>query len=235
MSRSFKLYRLQQIDSQIDWLQARLKEIEKALKEDLALRQATQKAEEAEKAHQQARKALHSAEDEVREQHIKIEQSEATLYSGKVRNPKELQDMQNEVASLKRYLEVLEDRQLDAMLSEEEAAALRRLAEEELEKERLRCSQQYDSLSTEQEKVSKDLDRLKKERQAAANSIEAGDVEIYMNLRKTRRGIAVAKITDRACSACGSTLNAILLFAALSPNQITNCDTCGRILYAGEP
>jgi len=40
MSRPFKLYRLQQLDSQLDWIQNRLAEIEKLLEEDAAFKQA---------------------------------------------------------------------------------------------------------------------------------------------------------------------------------------------------
>ncbi len=56
----------------------------------------------------------------MRAQKVKIEQTEATLYGGKVRNPKELQDLQNEAAALKRYLAVLEDRQLEQMIALED-------------------------------------------------------------------------------------------------------------------
>ncbi|MFN2235225.1 MAG: C4-type zinc ribbon domain-containing protein [Anaerolineales bacterium] len=47
-----------------------------------------------------------------------------------------------------------------------------------------------------------------------------------------RAGVAVAKVEDRACKACGSTLTASLNQAARSPSQIVFCDSCGRILYA---
>ncbi|MBN1146807.1 MAG: hypothetical protein JXA78_06100 [Anaerolineales bacterium] len=233
MSRPFKLYRLQQIDSQLDWTTKRLQEIEAALKEDEALRLASAKAQQADEALQSARKALHSAEQEVRQQRVKIEQSEAALYGGKVRNPKELQDLENEVAALKRYLSTLEDRQLEVMLSEEEILSKHQIAARELEEERARFAQQSKELHEEKQKVLKEIARFQGERQAAASSVEIQDLEIYTRLRSQRHGIAVAKVTDKACSACGSTLNAVLLHAARSPNQINYCDTCGRILYVG--
>lgn len=233
MSRSFKLYRLQQIDSQLDWTNKRLQEIEAALNEDEALRQANEHAQKADEALQNVRKALRRAEENVHQQRLKIEQSEATLYSGKVSNPKELQDLENEVAALKRYLDVLEDRQLEAMLAEEEAASLHQIAANELEKVRAHFAQRSKALLTEKEKVLTDVTRFTEERQAATRSILERDLETYTQLREKRRGIAVAKVIDRACSACGSTLNAALLHAARSPAKINCCDTCGRILYAG--
>lgn len=234
MTQPFKLFRLQQIDNQLDRTRARLHEIEVALSEDEALRQAWEQSSAAEQRLQSERKALRHAEENVRDQRVKIEQTEATLYGGKVRNPKELQDLQNEIAALKRYLAVLEDRQLEAMLAEEEALAMHQSATSELERVQVVSTAQHQSLFDEQARLQKDLERTSGERQAAASSIPEADMLLYEKLRQTRRGIAVAKVTpDRACSACGSTLNAVLMDAARNPNQISRCDTCGRILYVG--
>jgi len=233
MSTPFKLYRLQQIDSQLDWIRARLKEIESELAADEKLRQVQGLAEEAEKNLQAARGALRQAEANVSGQRVKIEQTEAALYGGRVQNPKELQDLQQEVASLKRYLAVLEDRQLEAMLTEEEATSNENVAHTDLDKvlteHELRCK----DLLAEKIRLEKDVARHEQERQAAASTIPAADLQFYEQLRLRRRGVAVALVTDRACSACGSTLSAALVQAAHSPNQIARCEACGRILYTG--
>jgi len=184
-------------------------------------------------SHQAARKDLRKAEDDVKAQRIKIEQSESSLYGGKIRNPKELKDLENEVASLKRYLGVLEDRQLEAMLPEEESQGRREEAERVLEEARLEPAQRFDGLIQEREKIIKDRGRLEEERNASAGAIPDADLGVYTQIRKNRRGVAVAKVSDRACSACGSTLNASLLNAIHSPNEIHRCDVCGRILYTG--
>ncbi len=233
MSRPFKLYRLQQIDSQLDWIKNRLAEIEAALRQDEQVRAAYDAAEQAEQNLQQARKALHRAEDDVRSQRIKIEQSEAALYGGKIHNPKELKDLESEVASLKRFLTVLEDRQLEAMLVEEEAASTQRVAAQALEKAQGDFELRGVGLIQEQQKIERDQARLEDERSAVSGGIEAEDMNVYTQLRKNRRGVAVAKVVDRACSACGSTLSAALLNAAHSPNQLNRCETCGRVLYIG--
>jgi predicted nucleic acid-binding Zn-ribbon protein len=233
MSSPFKLYRLQQIDSQIDRRTARMAEIETALKEDEALKRGTRTVQSAEHELKELRKALQRAEDNSSGQRVKIEQTEATLYSGKVKNPKELQDLQNEAAALKRYLGVLEDRQLEAMLAEEEAASQYDNAVHELEKEQSRYNQMQSGLLNEKVKLENELVRLQGERTATTGAIPEDDLILYQQLRVQRRGIAVAKVSNKACSACGSLLSATLLHSARSPNQITSCDTCGRILYLG--
>lgn len=233
MSQPFKLYRLQQIDSQLDRGRARLREIEIALSDHATLNQARQRAEVTEDKLQETVKKLRRAEQEVHAQRIKIEQTEASLYGGKVRNPKELQDLQNESAALKRYLSVLEDRQLEAMLELEEAESENEEASAVLEKVRAEISREKAILIEEQTNLFRDVDRQENERQAAASNIPVEDINLYDHLRRIRSGVAVAKVSDKACMACGSTLSGALLSAALNPNQITRCASCGRILYAG--
>jgi predicted nucleic acid-binding Zn-ribbon protein len=72
--------------------------------------QAKKRAAESDSSLNLAQNTLKHAEAEVGRQKVKIEQSESNLYSGNVKNPKELQDLQNEIAALKRYLITLEDR-----------------------------------------------------------------------------------------------------------------------------
>jgi hypothetical protein len=233
MSQPFKLYRLQQLDSQLDASRERLREVEIALQEDQELRQAVSQTEEASQGLRKAQKNQGNAEYDVSQQRVKIEQTEATLYGGKVRNPKELQDLQNELAALKRYLVVLEDRQLEAMLEEEQAGEGEKSARQDLAKVRERHALKLAALEEERSHLVKEIANREEERRVAVASIPEADIALYEQLRRDRRGLAVARVSDRACSACGTTLNAMLLQAARSPNQINRCDTCGRILYVG--
>lgn len=233
MSQTFKFYRLQQLDSRLDQINARLSDIDRALGDQRALQQAEADSAAAGEALRQAAVELRRSEEDVKAQRIKIEQTEATLYGGKVRNPKELQDLQNESAALKRYLAVLEDRQLEKMIAYDEAQMQQDEAADNLEQVRMRSEQAGAKLLQEKAVLLEDHNRLQAERQAAASSVPQQELDLYNTLRKQRRGIAVAQVTDTYCSACGSTLSAALLHTARLPNQIARCDTCGRILYAG--
>jgi len=233
MSRPFQLFRLQQLDSQIDGTTLRLKEIETALADDSGLREAQIKLDQAAEALHQAQKALRNAEFESQQQRIKIEQTESTLYGGKVRNPKELKDLELEAAALKRHKAVLEDRQFERMVAEEEATEAHKSVSAEFEQARSHHTLQHQNLLKEKGKLEKDVAHLQDERRAAQDGIPPEDLQLYNQVRQKRRGIAVARVVDRACTACGSTLNAALLSAAHSPNELHQCDTCGRILYIG--
>ena len=231
MNQTLSLYRLQRTDSQIGRAQARLQAIKKILENDEALRNASKQAEVAEKNRLAAERALRQAEDTVHDQCIKIEQTESSLYSGSVHNPKELQDLQNDVAALKRHLSTLEDRQLEAMLACEEADSAYQAAQAALSTVQSQSNEQNQSLGQEQASLHKEIAKLEAERQAIGNAIPAQFIESYNQLRQTRGGVAVAAISDSACAACGSGLTPAEQQAARSAAQIARCPSCGRILY----
>ena len=232
MSQVFKLFRLQQIDSQLDHFRSRLDQIQLTLTDKTSLQYATSEAESAEKTLKEAQKALHRAEGEVQSHRLKLELTESTLYGGKVRNPKELQDLQNESAAIKRYLVVLEDRQLEAMLLVEETEAEYKKYQHNLQRVQDEVKTLHIELNAEKDELVKEVGTLDKERNLAVIAIGSADLQLYDHLRQQRRGVAVAKVSDDACTACGSTLTPALVQAAHSPSQIVRCTFCSRILYA---
>jgi predicted nucleic acid-binding Zn-ribbon protein len=232
MSAALGLYRLQQIDSQMDQSRTRLATIQQALDNDLELRAATEGAAAAESAHLEMERAQRQAEAEVQSQRIKIEQAESSLYGGNVHNPKELQDLQHDVASLKKHLGTLEDRLLESMLATEAAAASLMNARAAYAQVASRRGNQTRDLTTEQAEFIHRLERLESERKAAAAPLDAKLIEQYDSLRRDRRGVAVTTVSDGACAACGSNLTPSNQQIARSSAQIARCSTCGRILFA---
>ena len=232
MSAALGLYRLQQVDSQIDQIQARLKVIQETLENDLELKAATVHFEISDKNCKDAERALKLAEAEVQKQRIKIEQTDASLYGGHVHNPKELQDLQKDVASLKRHLETLEERELEAMILVESAEKERQLAQIELERVKSSRGDQNRDLTKESESLHKDRERLASERGAVTGNLASQLVGIYDQLRQQRRGIAVTTLSDGSCAACGTTLTQSQQQSARSTSQLFYCPTCSRILYA---
>ncbi|MEM2145699.1 MAG: C4-type zinc ribbon domain-containing protein [Candidatus Jordarchaeaceae archaeon] len=233
MSYAFKLYRLQQIDTHLDQARTRLIEIETALSNNAALIETESRVKQTFEELNNSRKKLREIEREVDTLRTKLQQSESSLYSGKIRNPKELQDLHNEVISLKRHISLLEDRQLEAMINLEENEKKYQLAVENLEKIRKAYLERQAFLNDEKMKVLSILERQEHERSIISSGIPTPDLELYNQIRAQRNGVAVVQVSDNSCSACGSTLSSSVLQAARFANQVTRCTSCGRILYAG--
>ena len=231
MSQTILLHRLQQTDSQLDQAHASLQKIE-ALLQDHTLRQTAEKSAQAAKsAWQSAQNKLKSVEHMVAEQRLKIAQTEAALYGGKVRNPKELQGLQKEAASLKKHLSTLEDQQFEAMLALEKAEAVHQAEQESLQATLAQLAERDASLKGEMSELTKTIQRLEIERQAIIAAVPSNELTLYEQLRQQRRGVAVSLVQDKACSTCGTTLTPALIQTIRTSQQIIHCPSCGRILY----
>ena len=232
MSAALGLYRLQQVDSQTDQIRARLYKIHETLENDIELRAAMDAVSAAESDHKSTSNSVKSSESDVERQRIKIEQAEASLYGGQVKNPKELQDLQMEVASLKKHLATLEERELEAMVHAEETENALGKAKDKLQKVQMRLKEQNRDLAGESEALSKGLERLESERKAVVDNLAEAMLATYEKLRKQKNGVAVTSMIENSCSACGTTLTQSQHQNARSTNQLFNCPTCGRIVYA---
>jgi len=232
MSAALGLYRLQQVDSQIDHIQSRLKAIRQLLENDAELRTANNQSETAENQLKEAERLLKQTEQEVEKQHIKLQQTESSLYGGLVHNPKELQDLQKDVVSLKRHLETLEERELEAMVVVETVEKDVQNAKASLARVIADRGDQFRGLTAESETLHKDLERFTSERNAVITDLATKAIQDYEQLRKQRRGIAVTTISEGSCASCGTILTQSLQQNARSASQLFYCPTCGRILYA---
>ncbi|MBA4311031.1 MAG: hypothetical protein C0417_00175 [Chlorobiaceae bacterium] len=230
---SFHLYQLQKIDLKTDTLFRRLSEIDKIRNDNSSLKALEQMLSVKTKDLNVAQAAYAITVEKVRIKKLKIEQSESSLYSGAIKNPKELQDLQTEIHSLNLSVARLEDIQLQQMVDLEEKEINLSVVNQALEKCTGELTIKYSSLLSEENEKKNELDRLIQEKKVVLDQVSAVNLEMYNVLRKSKNGIAVCSIEDGCCSACGATLTPSDCQAAKSPIQMVSCHTCGRILYAG--
>ena len=229
MSRGDNLYHLQQLDTERDTGRRRLVEIEAALKDDHELREARQSLETAE---QRARKWTIKQRDlelEIQSLSDKRTRSEKRLYGGQVKNPKELADLQAEVASLQRRRQRLDDALLEAMIEREEAEEARDQARVALDQTESDWTTRQAHLKAEQGKLELRLEAVQQERVAVVARIEPTVVATYESLREQKRGQAIALVRDEICTGCGVAISPSVEWR-LRQQELCYCDTCRRIL-----
>lgn len=233
MSDSLNLYRLQKLDTVIDNEESRLEEIEAILKDDQQLSDAEKQLEKAKATEKEIRIQLNQIVDKVEAQRIKRKTTQASLFSGNIKNPKALQDLQMESEALARYIAQLEDEQLEKMIAFEDAERVVKQSTKQVEQVRAASIENNAALLGERSKLQEDLSRLGKEKQAVIASIPQKTLNLYNQLRKTKRGVAVASMTDGGCSICGQALTPADLQSLRAGNRLVYCPSCGRILYDG--
>lgn len=233
MNQAFHLYRLQQVDTQLDQANANLAEIHRLLSDDETVQIANAAVEEASKLSHQEKQKLKELEFSVKEQQIKINQSEANLYGGKIRNPKELQDLQKEIASLKKYLATLEDEQLEKMLLVEQHESEEASAREQQIQAQAKFAEKSAGWLGQKDQLTRSVERLKAERSTIVPPIDFENMRTYETLRKRKSGVAVTSVHDGSCVVCGANIRPMELQAARSAVELVYCTNCGRILYVG--
>jgi predicted nucleic acid-binding Zn-ribbon protein len=232
MSRAASLLQLQGIDLEIDAKQSRLRAIEAALGDDPAVKKAQRDLLEAEAQVRSARVATQSLEQENQVLAQRIAEVDGRMYGGRVTNPKELQDLQNDVASLQRRRAALEEKQFEALLNAEAADILQKDVQQSLERAESAAAEAHGNLREEREQLKISLARLQVNRDMAAVSISAADLELYTRLRQTKKGRAVSELDEGACTACGVAPSSSRIQDARQGNDLILCGNCGRILCA---
>jgi uncharacterized protein len=233
MSETLNLFRLQKLDTQIDKTKNRIEEIDQLLGDDQRVRRAQKNLEKAEKEAKHRRIELQKIEGEVEAKRIKRKTNQLSMYSGKIKNPKELQDLQMESDALKKYIAELEDKQLEAMIANEEAENTVKQAKKSLKQAEGTSVEEKAELRGEKFKLEEDLKRLLREKEAVLQSISPKSLKLYEGLRKTKRGIAVAAVSEGGCSICGQALPPGDMQTIRAGNELFFCPSCGRILFGG--
>ena len=121
MSQVQQLYQLQQIDTEIRQKKQRLGDVLRAQKETEALLAARKRMETAVSALQSWQTQRQDLDLELQTLKNKAKSAEQRLYSGNVKNPKELADLQSSIDSMGRQRAALEDEVLEAMIMIEDA------------------------------------------------------------------------------------------------------------------
>jgi len=232
MNQIIGFLRLQKIDTRLDQVNYRINQIQILLEDNKIIKQLSNEKIAIEEAIESLTVQLKLSENSVSAQQIKIQQAEANLYSGNVKNPKELQEIQTEILSLKRNYLSLENNQFQIMMQIESDQNRYDL----LSKDLALAEQDFFSVNKvlieEKGILLKEINRLTAEKKAAENSISAPDLSYYNKLRLQRGGVAVSKLFEGACNSCGATLTPAQEQAVKSPLQPFCCPSCGRMLYA---
>ena len=230
MSQAEDLLTLQEVDTVLDRLNRRLSEIKAELHETdelIAARSARQTAEE-QVTHQRAtRKDLELADASLE---TRIKQAEQRLYSGIVKNPKELLDLQNDIASLKRQKNTLDDQLFAAMVALEEGEAHWQTCVATLTRIEAEWRTSQGDLISELDQVEQDLAHKTIEQADARAPLSAANLALYDQLRRRKGGQAVVEILGSLCEGCQVRVPAYVMQQLGQPAGQSRCPNCERIL-----
>jgi predicted nucleic acid-binding Zn-ribbon protein len=229
MSVAKQLYQLQEVDLELESNEQASSQISSQLGESEAIIE-TQNRLASERQHLEGLTHQQRAvEWEIDDITSKLTSVEEGLYGGRIRNPKELTDLQHESDSLKTKRNKLEDQALEIMEKAELAAKSVATLDSELKTLEAEWQSQQKQLSTDLKHLEVEISNLKHNRQLLETEIDPQTVEIYNELKK-QRGTAVARVEQGICCGCRISLPVTELQRARS-GSLVRCSSCGRILF----
>lgn len=229
MSLTGQLYKLQQLDLELQRKQQELSEVEHQLSDNKALVVAESKLASQKEQMEDARRKQKSSEWELEDLQEKLRRIDSKLYSGTTKDPKELVNLEKEVKGLKSQIGPKEDALLGLMSQVEEIEARVKTTAEEIERLKREWEQRQETFGQRKSEVEDLLARLRGDRNGLAQQIDSEAINTYERIRLTR-GQAVVKVERGKCQGCHITVPTSQWQKAKAGDLI-QCNSCSRILY----
>jgi predicted nucleic acid-binding Zn-ribbon protein len=228
-----RLLQIQELDLSIDRLRSRRDVLETGEE----VRATRQRLEEAESRLGEVRLELDAVDRESRrlEGDIdsltrKAQAEEARLYDGSVANPKELEAIQHEVASLRARRSRLEDNLLELMEQREALEERLASAQAEAQEMRDRLTEILGESAAELGEIGRSLASRVAEREGLVPEFDPELLELYEDLRRQKKGVGAAALVDGVCQGCHQKLSAMELDRLKRAEGVKRCEYCRRIL-----
>ena len=226
------LRELQEVDSALDQVRARLERIAA----QWGKRQAVDAAAMARDA---AVATLHHRQADQRDLELEIEKLNGKLkadsdklYSGRVHNPRELEDLSKEVEQDRRQISEREDRLIEVFEHVEAAQAAADQATAAFTKTEEAWKRAQDEMAVARRELQAEGNRLTARRNQVVAQADAASLRLYESLRRSKGGLAVVAVQQRSCQGCRIALPSSEEQKARTSTDLVTCSSCGRILYA---
>lgn len=226
----YLLYTLQTIEIAVDKARKRIQEIETALENDENVVLARQRVQQSETELHDIRAQHKDSELEQSSLTQKIHEVDELLYSGRLTNPKELKERQDELASLHKRQEVLQSHLAELHDGVTQKQHEYTESEASLTQTQVELGQAREALAQERDTLNNKVKKKLRERKTLLTQIPEEIYEQYKALRKQKHGIAVALLKESTCTACHIEQNLMVNKAVEKSADLVYCRNCGRIL-----
>ena len=229
MTVARQLYELQEVDFEIADEERRLEQAVSRLGKNDVVVAAQEKLNAEKKKLEELQQQQRALEREIDDLASKIKAGSDELYSGRVKNPKELSNLHHEVELFKAKGDRLETKDLELMEQVESVEAGVTELTGKLEQVSTEWQREQEQLGKEKMSLESSLNDLRQKRQALAAEFDPKMVTLYDGLRKNK-GFAVARVEQGVCRGCRISMSSSELQQARS-GALLQCSSCNRILY----
>jgi predicted nucleic acid-binding Zn-ribbon protein len=225
---------LQSLDNEIMQANTKLKslpEIEQLLHIDKRITTATDELAVVKAEADQIALELRRGEVDVETVTDRIKKDEARLASGNA-TPKELEQLQHEVGTLKKRQEHLEEIELEIMIRSDAIVARSNTLTTDLASLQTLKDEISGRLKNATGEINKVIADKNTARNLVANQIEKPLLDLYEKIRGNGGGVGAAALVGNKCNGCNLAINAVEMerIKSLGKDELLRCEECRRIL-----
>jgi predicted nucleic acid-binding Zn-ribbon protein len=225
---------MQSLDNEIMQANTKLKslpEIEQLLHIDKRITTATDELAVVKSEADQIALELRRGEVDVETVTDRIKKDEARLASGNA-TPKELEQLQHEVGTLKKRQESLEEIELEIMIRSDAITSRSNTLTTDLASLQTLKDEIAGRLKTATDEINKVIADKNTARNLVANQIEKPLLELYEKIRGNGGGVGAASLVGNKCNGCNLAINAVEMdrIKSLAKDELLRCEECRRIL-----
>jgi predicted nucleic acid-binding Zn-ribbon protein len=229
-----QILQLQIIDSEIMQANTKLKslpEVEQLLHIDKRILTATEELATVKAEADQISLELRRGEADVETVTDRIKKDEARLSAGTA-SPKELEQTQHEIETLKKRQLALEEIELEIMVRSEAVNERLQLLTTDLASLETLKSEINQRLTTATTEINLVILAKQKSRTELTPNIEKALLDLYEKIRGANSGVGAATLVGSKCNGCNLAINAVEMerIKNLAADELLRCEECRRIL-----
>ena len=228
------IFELQLLDNEIMQANTKLKslpEIEQLLHIDKRIVTATDELATVKAEADQIALELRRGEVDVETVTDRIKKDEARLASGNA-TPKELEQLQHEVGTLRKRQEALEEIELEIMVRSEAITARTNTLTTDLASLETLKAEINQRLTAASGEINTVITNKQSDRDVVVVKIEKPLIDLYEKIRTASGGVAAAALVGNKCNGCNLAINAVEMerIKSLAKDELLRCEECRRIL-----
>lgn len=224
------LLKMHEIDSLYDKVRRRILLLSRAVEGSTELEALREEVDSIGEELQGTRSEQQDLELESRSLTEKIRESETSLMSGELQNPRELEALQSSIDAMKEHRTDLENRSVERLVMVDSLQATLEKKQANFVEIEQEWTNRKTAFETEIDQRKKEYIYLKKAREQVADILSEENLEMYEHLRRRKNGVAVALLEDEICGACHTQVAVGILNNIRYSDDLLSCPSCGRIL-----
>ena len=226
-----QMFALQELDIILDRVQTEHDKVENELKNGDIVKNLESELERDAELLQETELQQRATQLETDSQKERSETLNSQLYGGEVTNPRDLESLEQEASNVLQLVEQQESALAEIMVKVEEAQTKKSELESKLDEAKAAWEIRQSELKASLKELKLEKSGFEGQRTKLTEGLDPSTLQRYEALRKSKGGLAVAKVERGLCQGCRMSLPTHQQQRVRSGRQEVLCSSCGRLLF----